>query len=43
MASDPHNRPITPMAGAVGSYIHGDGKIGVLVELGVPGTRRDVI
>jgi elongation factor Ts len=34
MASDPHNRPITPMAGAVGSYIHGDGKIGVLVELG---------
>jgi elongation factor Ts len=34
MVSDPHNRPITPMAGAIGSYIHGGGKIGVLVELG---------
>src|SRR5690349_10396076 len=31
MTSDPHNQP---MAGIVGSYIHADGKIGVLVELG---------
>jgi elongation factor Ts len=34
MAADPLNRPTSPLAGAIGSYIHGDGKIGVLVELG---------
>jgi|SRR5215831_14158695 len=31
MTSDPHNQPL---AGAIGSYIHPGGKIGVLVELG---------
>lgn len=31
MASNPHNKP---SAGAIGSYIHAGGKIGVLVELG---------
>jgi elongation factor Ts len=31
MASDPHNQPL---AGAISSYIHAGGKIGVLVELG---------
>jgi elongation factor Ts len=34
MASDPRNRSRKPPAGAIGSYIHGGGKIGVLVELG---------
>jgi elongation factor Ts len=34
MSSDPRNRPASPLAGAIGSYIHAGGKIGVLVELG---------
>ena len=34
MTSDPRNRPISPLAGAIASYIHPGGKIGVLVELG---------
>jgi len=31
MTSDPHNQPLE---GAIGSYLHAGGKIGVLVELG---------
>jgi elongation factor Ts len=34
MSSAPRNRPTSLPAGAIGSYIHGGGKIGVLVELG---------
>jgi elongation factor Ts len=34
MSSDSRNRPTSPLAGAIGSYIHAGGKIGVLVELG---------
>jgi elongation factor Ts len=34
MSSDPRNRPTSPLAGTIGSYIHAGGKIGVLVELG---------
>jgi elongation factor Ts len=34
MTSDPDKFPTSPLAGAIGSYIHADGKIGVLVELG---------
>jgi elongation factor Ts len=32
--SDPQKVPTLPLPGAVGSYIHAGGKIGVLVELG---------
>jgi elongation factor Ts len=34
MSSDPRNRPTSPLAGTIGSYIHVGGKISVLVELG---------
>ncbi len=34
MTSDPQKVPMSPLPGAVGSYIHAGGKIGVLVELG---------
>src|ERR1700687_6274538 len=34
MQSDPHKIPPSPSPGAVGSYIHAGGKVGVLVELG---------
>jgi elongation factor Ts len=34
MSFDPRNRPASPLAGAIESYIHAGGKIGVLVELG---------
>src|SRR5215472_4694724 len=32
--SDPQDVPTPPLPGALGSYIHSGGKIGVLVELG---------
>jgi elongation factor Ts len=34
MQSDPHKIPPSPSPGAVGTYIHAGGKVGVLVELG---------
>jgi len=34
MISDPQKVPMSPLPGAVGSYIHAGGKIRVLVELG---------
>ena len=34
MNFDPHKVAMSPSPGAVGSYIHAGGKIGVLVELG---------
>jgi elongation factor Ts len=34
MNFDPHKVPTSPSPGAVGSYIHAGGKIGVLVEVG---------
>jgi len=34
MSFDPRNRPASLWAGAIESYIHAGGKIGVLVELG---------
>jgi elongation factor Ts len=34
MSSDPRDRSTSPLAGAIGSYVHAGGNIGVLVELG---------
>jgi elongation factor Ts len=33
MTSDPRALPASPLPGAIGSYIHAGGKVGVLVEL----------
>ena len=33
MTSDPNELPTSPLPGAIGSYIHAGGKVGVLVEL----------
>ena len=33
MTSDPHELPTSPFPGAIGTYIHAGGRVGVLIEL----------